>query len=67
MSPGKRELQAGVTLDDREQVIEVMRDAGGELADGFHLLRLAKLRLEARSRSEISSTISSRCGFPGNR
>ena len=31
--------------DDREHVVEVVRDAAGQLADGFHLLDLAKLRL----------------------
>ena len=31
--------------DAGEHVVEVVRDAAGELADGLHLLRLAKLRL----------------------
>ena len=43
---GHRELEAGVALDDGEQVVEVVRDAGGELPDGFHFLRLPELRLE---------------------
>ncbi len=30
--------------DDGEDVVEVVRDAAGELPDRFHLLRLAKLR-----------------------
>jgi hypothetical protein len=32
-----------MTVDDRQNVVEVMGDPAGELADGFHLLRLAQL------------------------
>ena len=35
--------------DDREQVVEVVRDAAGELADGLHLLGLPELVLEHRA------------------
>ena len=28
--------------DDGQQIVEVVRDAAGELADGLHLLRLAQ-------------------------
>ena len=35
--------QARVTLDDGEDVVEIVGDAGGQLADGLHLLGLAKL------------------------
>ena len=31
--------------EHREQVVEVVRDAARQLADRFHLLRLAKRRL----------------------
>ena len=31
--------------DDSEHIVEIMRDAAGQLADRFHLLRLAKLLL----------------------
>ena len=31
---------------DREEVVEVVRDAAGQLADRFHLLRLPVLLLE---------------------
>src|SRR3546814_13426417 len=34
--------------DDREHIVEIMGDTTGQLTDGFHLLRLAKLRSEAR-------------------
>ncbi len=39
--------QRRLSLDHRQQVVEVVRDTTGELADGFHLLRLPQLRLEA--------------------
>ena len=29
-------------MHDREQIVEVVRDAAGQLADGLHLLRLAQ-------------------------
>ncbi len=29
--------------DDRQKVVEVMRHPAGELADGFHFLRLGEL------------------------
>ena len=38
--------QLAVALDRRQQVVEVVGDAAGELADGLHLLRLAVLLLE---------------------
>ena len=41
-----RMQQVGVALDDGEDVVEIMGDAGGELADGFHFLRVAELGLE---------------------
>ena len=36
----------GVAADHGQQVVEVMRDAAGEPADGLHLLRLAEPALE---------------------
>ena len=35
-----------MAADDREQIIEVVRDAAGEPADGFHLVSLAQALLE---------------------
>ena len=32
--------------DDGEHIVEVVRDAAGELADGLHLLDLAELLLD---------------------
>jgi isocitrate dehydrogenase (NAD+) len=37
----------GVARDRRQQVVEVVRDPAGELADGLHLLRLPELLLQA--------------------
>ena len=37
-------LQAAA--DAGQQIVEVVREAAGQLADGFHLLRLAKLLLD---------------------
>ena len=41
---------------DREQVVEVVRHAAGEPADGFHLLRLAQLLLRPAQRFFQSRT-----------
>jgi len=38
--------ELGVTVDDREQVVEIVRDAAGQRAEAFHLLRLAQLVFE---------------------
>ena len=40
------QLERGVAMNDREQVIEVVGDPGSQLAKGFHLLGLAQLGLE---------------------
>ena len=40
------EHQIGHAVDDRQQVVEVVRDAAGEPADDLHLLRLLQLLLE---------------------
>ena len=37
-----------------EQVVEVVRDAAGEPADGLHLLRLAELLLELHLRGDVA-------------
>ena len=37
--------QLGLQQDHRENVVEIVRDAAGELADGVHLLRLPELLL----------------------
>ena len=38
--------QPGVPLNNRQYVVEIVCDAGGKLADRFHLLCLTQLALE---------------------
>ena len=38
--------QVGVPFDDRQDVIEIVRHTGGQLANGFHFLRLPQLEFE---------------------
>src|ERR1051325_202079 len=45
--------QLGIGEDDGEQVVEVVRDAAGELPDRFHLLRLAELLLEPAALAHV--------------
>ena len=45
--------QLQVADHDAEQIVEVVRDAAGELADRFHLLRLQQPRFEALLLGEI--------------
>jgi hypothetical protein len=52
----RRELvlkELGEARDGREDVVEIVSDAAGELAHRFHLLRLAELRLEGASRGDV--------------
>ena len=46
--------QRGVAEDDGEDVVEIVRDAAGELADGLHFLRLAELFFEAFVQRDIA-------------
>ena len=45
---GLGQQHARVALDHRQHVVEIVRDARGQLADGFHLLRLAQLGFQAQ-------------------
>src|SRR6478752_4668912 len=45
--------QVAVADHRRHQVVEVVRDAAGELADGLHLLRLAQLLLELMAAADV--------------
>src|SRR6185312_3501112 len=38
--------QTDIALNDREKIIELVRNPGGHAANDFHFLRLAKLRLD---------------------
>ena len=46
--------QRCVAVDDGEDVVEIVRDAAGELADGLHFLRLAQLFLQPPLRRDIA-------------
>ena len=48
-APARRRTQIQAADDDRQQVVEVVRDAAGELADGLHLLGLAQRLLGAQA------------------
>src|SRR5262249_15006344 len=47
-----------ITYDDREKIVEVVRDTSGQLTDGFHLLRLTEclLRQIASFRLRVQGT-----------
>jgi len=45
--------QIGVPEDRRQDVVEIVRHARGQLADGFHLLRLAQLLLHATPLGDV--------------
>ena len=45
--------QLGVAANRGQQVVEVVRDAAGEAADRFHLLRLAQLILELHAIADV--------------
>jgi hypothetical protein len=42
-----------VAEDHAQQIVEVMGDAAGQRAEGFHLLRLAQLRFEVAALGDI--------------
>src|SRR5437868_5211281 len=42
-----------MALNDREHVVEIMRNTGGKLPDRLHLLRLAQLRFEFKPVGDI--------------
>ncbi len=54
--PGRQvaQQQLRVAEDRREQVVEVVRDAAGELAHRLHFLRLAELLLEAALLGDVA-------------
>ena len=51
--PKLSSTKLAVAEDRRQQVVEVVRHAAGQLADGFHLLRLPELRLERLALADI--------------
>src|SRR5207244_11315660 len=47
--------QHAIALDGGQQIVEIVRDAARELADGLHLLGLAILFLEQASLGDVES------------
>ena len=45
--------EIAITEDGGKKIIEVMRDAAGELAERFHFLRTTKLVLKLFARSDV--------------
>ena len=45
--------ELGVPGDHHQQIVEVVGDAAGEAADGFHLLRLAELLFEGAALGDV--------------
>src|SRR5262245_35950668 len=45
----------GMALDNGQDVVEVVRHTGGELADGFELLRMAQLRFQAKPFRDVGA------------
>src|ERR1019366_4821705 len=63
----------GIAGDHHQQVVEVVRNAAGETADRFHLLRLTELELQGAGLSnvfhknfEAASVVAVRNRAPGN-
>ena len=48
-----RSWKRGVAEDDGEDVVEIVRHAGGEAADGFHFLRLAQFVFEPHPLGDV--------------
>jgi hypothetical protein len=49
-----------VAQDDRQQIVEVVRHAAGELADGLHLQRLLKLHLRLLALGNVADQVDGR-------
>src|SRR6266446_441089 len=47
------EEDLGVSADDGEEIVEVVGDAAGEAADGFHFLRLTELIFEDAALGDV--------------
>src|SRR5208282_4612080 len=43
-----------MAMNDGENIVEIVRDTTGELADGLHLLRLAQLLLQSPLRRNVA-------------
>ena len=47
------EQEFGVAGDHHQQIVEVVRDAAGEPADGFHLLGLTELQFQGSGLGDV--------------
>src|SRR5262249_43373029 len=45
--------KTGETDDSAQQIVEIVRDTAGELADGFHLARLLQMKLQALAVADL--------------
>ena len=51
--PACAQQQAGMALDDGQDVVEIVGHAGGQLADRLHLLGLAQLGFEVEALGDV--------------
>ena len=61
-SAGAHQRELRVAGDDRDEIVEVVRDAAGERADRLELLRLAELRLALAQRLLDASSLADLVG-----
>ncbi len=59
--PHHVEQEFHVADDDTEQIVEVVRDAAGKLADRLHLLRLAQLRFRQLLPGDVFDEAKQKC------
>ena len=57
--------KSGVSLDDGQDVVDVVRHAGGQLADRLHFLRLAQLRLQRQPFGDVFNRDDHAVNFSG--
>ena len=57
--------QVGLHLDDRQNVVEIMRHAAGQLADALHFLRLAELAFQFPLLGDVAKSPDSSVIFSG--
>jgi hypothetical protein len=55
----------GIAADDREQVVEVVRHAASQAAEGFHLLGLAELRFQVLALGDVADDAGDAPAFVG--
>ena len=53
LTPGFAKNKIAVAEDGREEIVEIVRDAAGELAERFHFLGAAELILQLFARGDV--------------